>query len=533
MKGFRNAFGAVAAAMLLAACGSDNTQTSAENTSTTTHGTLVEDPPLRIASLDATTFSTELSSTASGQQLLALTGAPTCGVDFYYLKFYTTGAAGEVTMSSGAMMVPTGAAGTCSGARPIVLYAHGTTTDKNYNIADITNTANTEGDLVAAMFAAQGYIVVAPNYAGYDVSTLGYHPYLDAAQQSGEMLDILKAARTALPKTLTSSTSDSGKLFVTGYSQGGYVAMATQAALQAAGTPPVAMAGGSGPYALEAFGDLIFTGHVDLGSTVFSPLLTTSYQHAYGNIYAATTDVYSSTYASGIDTLLPSATPIDTLFQTGKLPELALFNSTAPDATTYPTVPAQVLALMAVPTVSPSVPATQIWAAGFGNPYLVTNDYRVSYVADFAGNPDGALLPTPTYALPTTAPTQTLRKAFYTNDMRNGGWFPEEPTLLCGGENDPTVFFTNTQIMQAYWTAVVPAPAGALNVLDVDPATAPSGPFAAIQSNFQAAAAATIQSLMNSGLTQAQAEQEAIQNYHTSVAPFCLLAARYFFASVP
>ena len=27
------------------------------------------------------------------------------------------------------------------------------------------------------MFAAQGYIVVAPNYAGYDISTLGYHPY--------------------------------------------------------------------------------------------------------------------------------------------------------------------------------------------------------------------------------------------------------------------------------------------------------------------------------------------------------------------
>src|SRR5579859_4960960 len=164
MKRFRSAFGAVAAAMVLAACGSDNTQTSVENTSSTAHGTLVEDPPLRIASLDATTFSTELSGTASGQQLLALTGKPNCGVDFYYLKFYTTGAAGEVTMSSGAMMVPTGAAGTCSGARPIVLYAHGTTTDKNYNIADITNTANTEGDLVAAMFAAQGYIVVAPNY---------------------------------------------------------------------------------------------------------------------------------------------------------------------------------------------------------------------------------------------------------------------------------------------------------------------------------------------------------------------------------
>jgi predicted dienelactone hydrolase len=69
-------------------------------------------------------------------------------------------------------MVPTGAAPACSGARPIVLYAHGTNTDKNLNIADITDPTNTEGVLIAAMFAAQGYIVVAPNYAGYDISTL-------------------------------------------------------------------------------------------------------------------------------------------------------------------------------------------------------------------------------------------------------------------------------------------------------------------------------------------------------------------------
>jgi Prolyl oligopeptidase family len=531
MKRFRSALGAMAATILVAACGSD-TQTSVMNDSTT-HGTLVENPPLRIASLDAAAFQAELASTASGQQLLALTTDPVCGVDFYYLKFNTTGGAGEATVSSGAMMVPTGAAGTCSGPRPVVLYAHGTTTDKTYNIADITNTSNTEGDLIAAMFAAQGYIVVAPNYAGYDISTLGYHPYLDAAQQSGEMLDILQAARTALPKTLSSATSDSGKLFVTGYSQGGYVAAATQKVLQAANTPAHAVAGGSGPYALEAFGDAIFTGHVDLGSTVFAPLLTASYQHAYGNIYSAATDVFSSMYASSVATLLPSATPIATIFQNGQLPETALFDSTVPNATTYPTVPAGVLALLAAPTVNPAEPATEIWALGFGTPFLVTNDYRVSYVADFAGNPDGALLPTPTYGLAATVPTQTLRKALYTNDMRNGSWIPETPTLLCGGENDPTVFFTNTQIMEAFWTAVAPAPTGILNVLDVDPAGGPSGPFAAIQTAFQTESAATVQALVTSGLTLQQAEAEAIQNYHTGVAPFCMLAARTFFQTVP
>lgn len=126
---------------------------------------------------------------------------------------------------------------------------------------------------------------MAPSYAGYDISTLGYHPFLDAVQQSGEMIGTPTAARTALPNTFSSATSDNGKLFVTGYSEGGHVAMATQCALEAAGKTVTAAAPMSRPYALEAFGDAIFFGDVDIGSTVFGPLLTTSYQHAYGNIY--------------------------------------------------------------------------------------------------------------------------------------------------------------------------------------------------------------------------------------------------------
>jgi len=35
---------------------------------------------------------------------------------------------------------------------------------------------NGEALIMAAVFASQGYIVVAPNYAGYDSSTLPYHP---------------------------------------------------------------------------------------------------------------------------------------------------------------------------------------------------------------------------------------------------------------------------------------------------------------------------------------------------------------------
>jgi hypothetical protein len=507
--------------------------------SSTAHGTLAVNPPFRIASLDAATFQAELAATSSGAQLLQIAGNPSCGVDFYYVKFWTVGGAGEATESSGAMMVPTGAAPACSGQRPIVLYAHGTNTDKTLNIADITNTSNTEGGLIAAMFAAQGYIVVAPNYAGYDISTLGYHPFLNAEQQSGEMIDILAAARAALPKTMSAATSDGGKLFITGYSEGGHVAMATQRALEASGAVITGAAPMSGPYALEAFGDAIFFGGVNLGSTVFSPLLSTSYQKAYGNIYSAPSDLYSATYVSGIETLLPSATPINTIFANGLLPQTAEFDSATPPVTVpgNPALSAELTALLSVPGspgYPPSLvtPQTPLFAAGFGSPYLINNSYRVSYALDAASNPDGATPPARTgVLLAATAPTQPLRLAFYKNDLRNGAWKPNSPTLLCGGDADPTVFFpVNTQVMATFWSQL---PAGLITVLDVN--GTPGGPFAALQTGFQQSQAAQLafyESPAGGSLSPAAAQQLLVQGYHGAVAPFCTAAARAFFSQL-
>jgi hypothetical protein len=530
MKSILRPLGVALATAWLAACGTSSKTSQVSNS--ISPGTLAVSPPLRIASLNAAAFGAQLAANSTGAQLLAVTGAPACGVDFYYIKFWTLGTQPmEATESSGALMVPTGGTG-CSGPRPVVLYAHGTNPNQALNIADVTNTTNTEGILIAAMFAAQGYIVVAPNYAGYDISTLGYHPFLNAAQQSGEMMNILTAARTALPGTMSNATSDNGQLFVTGYSEGGHVAMATQRALQAAGATVTAAAPMSGPYALEAFGDALFYGSVDLGSTEFAPLLTTGYQHAYSNVYSAPTDVYSATYATGIDTLLPSTTPIDTLFANGALPETALFNSTTPvvNIPGQAALSAALTAALAVPH-DPTNPDTPLFQLGFGTPYLINNSYRVLYAEDAATNPDGAV-PTPTAGVPLAAapPTLGLRNDFYVNDLRNGGWAPTSPTLLCGGDQDPTVFFSvNTETMAAFWPAQVAA--GLVTVLDVN--ATPSGPFAAIQTGFigsQVALLEYYQSAAGGGLSLAAAQQQLVLGYHTAVAPFCALAARSFFS---
>jgi acetyl esterase/lipase len=505
MSRIRGPFYSAVVVALLTACGSNST--TSDVATSTARGTLIENPPLRIASLDAAAFTAELNATATGQGLLELTGAPTCGVDFYYVQYWTVGGANESATASGALMVPTGTGAQCSGPRPIVLYAHGTTTDKTYNIANITNPSNTEGALIAAMFAAQGYIVVAPNYAGYNTSSLPYHPFLNGEQQSKDMIDALTAARTALPQTFAAATTDNGQLFITGYSEGGYVAMATHKALQAAGQTVTASAPMSGPYVLAAFFDAVFYGDVNIGSTEFTPLITTSYQKAYGNIYATPTDIYEPQYATGIETLLPSTTPIDTLFEDGLLPETALFSSTTPV-----TGNATLNAVLAVPK-------NPIFALGFGASNLLTNDYRVSYVLDAIAHPDGAA-PVPMPGVPlAAAPQNTLRIAAKLNDMRS--WVPHAPVLLCGGDMDPTVYFAlNAGTMQAFWAAAG-LPAEAVTVVDVNGPITAHDPFAAVKEGFQATEAQILAS---------QGQVAAVESYHVTVSPFCTAAARGFFS---
>ena len=157
-----------------------------------------------------------------------------------------------------------------------------------------------------------------------------YHPYLIADQQSKDMIDALTAARTALPLASLTTVKDNGQLFITGYSQGGYVAMATHRAMQAAGMNVTASAPMSGPYALAAFVDAVFYGEVNGGAPVSSTLLLSAYQTVYGNIYA-NADRYIRTAICGRhQTLLPSTTPRSQLYAQGKLPEYALFSATPP-----------------------------------------------------------------------------------------------------------------------------------------------------------------------------------------------------------
>jgi len=505
----------VMALLMLAGCNSGMNSGSTPGPSTPQRGQLLTTPPTLVATFGTSDLLGLLGLDTLGQELLTLAYSLICTVNVYQLNYETVGAKSEPTTSTGALLVPSGSASGCRGPRPIVEYAHGTSPIKNYDIAQLSGAnASSEGLILAALFAAEGYIVVAPNYAGYDSSTLSYHPYLVGAQQAAEMMDVLTAARSALPVALAPTVTDNHKLFVTGYSQGGYVAMAATSALQAAGQTVTASAPMSGPYALAAFGDALFLGEVNGSATESVALLANGYQNAYGNLYSEPTDIFATPYANDIAGLLPSATPISTIYSEGLLPNNTLFSSTPP-ASQYASI---------TPASTPSDLAS-VFAMGFASSdYLILNSYRLSYLQDEQANPDGGF-PTMTTGLPAALPENTLRQDLKTNDLRN--WTPTMPTLLCGGDEDPEVFFFNTQLMQGYWSNN--APIAPVTILDIASTPTANDPYANEKDAFKAAVTAVEVAATAGGATDG-GHAAVLEDYHARlVPPFCLSAVKSFF----
>lgn len=501
----------MAAAILAAGCGGssdgpDGRGADAVRTDLSgSRGALIAEPPPRITLLAAAAFNQSLGASSTGEALKTLAGEPRCDIALHKYEYSTVSGTGTPTRASGALMIPVASsnpgtqAAQCAGPRPMVLYAHGTTAERFYNIANIAESANggnAEASVLAAFFAAQGFIVVAPNYAGYDSSDLDYHPYLNHDQQAKDMVDSLVAGRKALASLGQYQTIDSGKLMVTGFSQGGSVAMATQRELQRMNIPYTAGAPMSGAYAVKGFVDRIFQGGpeprtplgtpIPLGGPILGTMLIRSYQRSYGGLYSTPSEIFSSKFAAGIETLIPTATTTTSgLLNNVLLPAAALF---APDP------------LRGEDQISALIQQQAGVAIYDASNHLINATFRNAYNT-------GA---------PSTA---VMRQRLEDNDLRLAGFIPARPTMLCAGRNDPTVFtaFNHDEMVNFYDGAGL-ITAGLITPVDVDPDTIdPGSPFAMLQGGFkQQKTLGTITTL----------------NYHGNVLPFCAVAVRGFFQQV-
>lgn len=140
------------------------------------------------------------------------------------------------TMASGLVAVPdTGGA-----SLPMVSYQHGTVYGKQQVPSFAEQSPETQ--LMLAQFAGQGYILIGADYFGLGESDEP-EGYMVKASHQQATYDMLMAARAVLAALDRSAT----KLFLSGWSQGGFVTLAMLEKLESAGVPVAAAMTASAP----------------------------------------------------------------------------------------------------------------------------------------------------------------------------------------------------------------------------------------------------------------------------------------------
>lgn len=180
-------------------------------------------------------------------------------VEALRIVYQTIDARGEVVQASGALMVPIGA-----DSLPMMSVQHGTETFRE-SVASVNPTNMAEGYL-GLVAASMGYLITLPDYLGFGVSEV-LHPYVHAKTNAITVIDLLRAVKSYSNEK---SIITNGQLFLAGYSEGGYVTLATHKEIEQKYTTEfqiTAVAPMAGPY--------------DILSTSISLMSQTEYRWPY------------------------------------------------------------------------------------------------------------------------------------------------------------------------------------------------------------------------------------------------------------
>ncbi|MGB0525590.1 MAG: lipase family protein [Flammeovirgaceae bacterium] len=208
---------------------------------------------------------------------------------------YKTQFKGEQILASGIIAYPEGISNA-----PLLSAQHGTifADSKAPSNLDVLN-----GQMSGfEFFASAGYITIIPDFIGYGESVAIVHPYYRADYTASATLDMIKAAEEFLAfKNITVGD----KLFLFGYSEGGFATMATLREIESnpsLGLTVTAAAAGAGGFDIKGIMDhvLDLTTHPEPG---FLSFVVHSYNTSYDwNRNLA--DIFQEPYASRIPDLL-------------------------------------------------------------------------------------------------------------------------------------------------------------------------------------------------------------------------------------
>ncbi len=227
------------------------------------------------------------------------------GYTAYKIPYVTTDEEGNEVAVSGLMVVPTGlpAAVTEQLGLSLVSDDHGTIFANAEAPGVIGENTSAPDGAAIILTALAGFVTLQPDYVGFGDSNDHYHPFILKKSLVSATIDFIKAARVFAEKN---EIKLNGQLFLTGYSEGGYAALATLKKIEE--TPslfeemPVSVtAPMAGPYALDIMAQKVLDPRVGtLSVPSFMANVGYSYAKAYGK---ELTGVINEPYASKLETL--------------------------------------------------------------------------------------------------------------------------------------------------------------------------------------------------------------------------------------
>ena len=169
------------------------------------------------------------------------------GVKVYRLDYNTTNTDGTKIKASGAVLIPSDV----PTALPMLSLQHGTI--QNDSDAPSYFGSGSEVYTFGSVLASQGYVIAAPDYIGYGASRDVPHPYEHRSSLATASLDMLRATREFLSE---GNVNWDKRLYIAGYSEGGYATMALQKKIEEETNGEfnlVASSCGAGAYDKSAF----------------------------------------------------------------------------------------------------------------------------------------------------------------------------------------------------------------------------------------------------------------------------------------
>jgi len=325
----------VAMSLFAAGCGLNSSPQQAG-----ANGVVSIDPKVLLASITSAT--TQPAAHALGgwewggflNNFSTLLTSITYTLEMQKVTYQSTGADGKLHSLTGLLILPKSIFG-AKPSVPILMYQHGTEVNRSFSPSQYLTHQNSPKDypevMVAAAIASTGYAVAMVDYEGMGDNT-DSQPHVVGATLALQVIDLLRASRDIIGGTAGNSSSPcswNSQLFLMGYSEGGFVTMATTRELQlnhAAEFTVTASAPLSGPHDLSGVMRGLLLSDSTFKAPYFAPLFITSYNYAYGG--------QTTLFSPDLAMLAPYNTTIPPLFAgttpSDKISEALGMNFTTP-----------------------------------------------------------------------------------------------------------------------------------------------------------------------------------------------------------